>query len=102
LVPPPPRSTVFPYTTLCRAEALRHVRVVVVGGPTHAFGMSRPSTRAEAVQRASGAVSDRETGLREWVESVPRQSEPRLAATFDRSEEHTSELQSRENLVCRL
>ncbi|SMF52489.1 flavodoxin [Cellulosimicrobium cellulans J34] len=64
-------------------EALRHVRLLVVGGPTHAFGMSRPSTRAEAVQRASGAVSDRETGLREWVESVPHQSEPRLAATFD-------------------
>ncbi|UKJ64328.1 flavodoxin domain-containing protein [Cellulosimicrobium cellulans] len=64
-------------------DALRHMGLVVAGGPTHAFGMTRPATRAEAVQRASGDVSDRATGLREWVESVPRQEETRLAATFD-------------------
>ncbi|MGN6240596.1 MAG: flavodoxin domain-containing protein [Cellulosimicrobium cellulans] len=64
-------------------DALRHMGLVVAGGPTHAFGMTRPTTRAEAVQRASGDVSDRATGLREWVESVPRQDETRLAATFD-------------------
>ncbi len=64
-------------------EALRHVGLVVAGGPTHALGMTRPMTRAEAVQRATGTVSDRATGLREWVESIPRQDETRLAATFD-------------------
>ena len=45
--------------------------------------MTRPATRAEAVQRATGPVSDRATGLREWVESLPPQEEGRLAATFD-------------------
>lgn len=63
--------------------ALRHVGLLVAGGPTHAFGMTRPSTRTEAVQRATGAVSDRTTGLREWVGSVPHEDEARLAATFD-------------------
>ena len=53
------------------------------GGPTHALGRPRPATRAEAVQRATGPVSDRATGLREWVESLPPQEEGRLAATFD-------------------
>ncbi|MBN0040160.1 flavodoxin domain-containing protein [Cellulosimicrobium cellulans] len=64
-------------------EALRHMGLVVAGGPTHALGMTRSATRAEAVQRATGAVSDRATGLREWVEAIPRQGESRLAATFD-------------------
>ncbi|MCR1981405.1 flavodoxin domain-containing protein [Cellulosimicrobium cellulans] len=64
-------------------DALRHVQLVVAGGPTHALGMTRPATRAEAVQRATGPVSDRTTGLREWVESLPPQDEERLAATFD-------------------
>lgn len=59
------------------------VDLVVAGGPTHAFGMTRPATRADAVQRATGEVSRRTRGLREWVESVPRQPEARLAATFD-------------------
>jgi len=63
--------------------ALRHVGLLVVGGPTHAFGMTRPATRADAVQRATGPVSGRTRGLREWVESVPRQADSRLAATFD-------------------
>ncbi|WP_083259681.1 flavodoxin family protein, partial [Cellulosimicrobium cellulans] len=63
--------------------ALGDVDLVVAGGPTHAFGMTRPATRADAVQRATGEVSHRTRGLREWVESVPRQPREGLAATFD-------------------
>ncbi len=43
--------------------------LLVVGGPTHAFGMSRAGTRADAVRQ--GAPSERATtGLREWLASV--------------------------------
>ena len=57
--------------------------LLVVGGPTHAFGMSRASTRADAVRQ--GAPAQRATtGLREWLESVELDAEhaPGLA-TFD-------------------
>jgi hypothetical protein len=57
--------------------------LLVVGGPTHAFGMSRASTRADAVRQ--GAPSERATtGLREWLESVEVDTEhaPMLAG-FD-------------------
>jgi hypothetical protein len=57
--------------------------LLVVGGPTHAFGMSRASTREDAVRQ--GAPSERATtGLREWLESVELDAEhvPGLA-TFD-------------------
>jgi hypothetical protein len=64
-------------------EALGDAGLLVAGGPTHAFGMSRPATRADAVERASGEVSHRARGLREWVESVPRQPQARPVATFD-------------------
>src|SRR5436309_15520977 len=69
LVRRPPRSTLFPYTTLFRS---RRVEVV-----THR-------------QQRPGAVPP--LGPAGHV----------LPAVRDRSEEHTSELQSRENLVCRL
>jgi hypothetical protein len=43
--------------------------LLVVGAPTHAFSLSRPSTRADAVQQ--GAPTEREQiGLREWLSSV--------------------------------
>src|SRR3954451_22153506 len=43
--------------------------LLVVGGPPHAFSMSRASTRADAVRQ--GAPAERgATGIREWLESV--------------------------------
>src|SRR5436309_16136256 len=74
----PPRSTLFPYTTLFRSE---QVEIVVEGGPR----CERHERRAE---RDSGATQDVEGDAH--------------VALDIRSEEHTSELQSRENLVCRL
>src|SRR6266478_7312594 len=58
----PPRSTLFPYTTLFRSRSPRH--------------------RAPSLCRLSSRESERDADLR--------------------SEEHTSELQSQSNLVCRL
>src|SRR3712207_7955654 len=69
----PPRSTLFPYTTLFRS--------------------------ASAALRLSCSVSRRSSQARC---SHPRSAGPAASATRRRSEEHTSELQSRQYLVCRL
>jgi hypothetical protein len=47
--------------------------LLVVGGPTHAHGMSRPSTRKAAVEQAKGNPIDPASGagVREWLETVP-------------------------------
>src|SRR2546430_13010993 len=76
----PPRSTLFPYTTLFRS--------LVGGGADHAG-------------HASQRLLQRGDAGRE-VELVDRERDARLAAVEARSEEHTSELQSQSNLVCRL
>src|SRR2546430_12056051 len=65
----PPRSTLFPYTTLFRSPELRRAYSVLDGYGQSAFAGHWP-------QRGRGALQ--------------------------RSEEHTSELQSQSNLVCRL
>src|SRR5690606_41642909 len=80
LVPRPPRSTLFPYTTLFRSDQLDGV-----GGEPGHVGDGRDRAVAEVVDEL--AVDDR-VRLQDLV--------------VGRSEEHTSELQSRENLVCRL
>src|SRR3712207_7588999 len=76
----PPRSTLFPYTTLFRSRDGR----VAAGARRHA-GRRRPRREPDGLsppaRRAGGARRQREGA---------------------RSEEHTSELQSRQYLVCRL
>lgn len=58
------------------------VALVVAGGPTHAFSMTRPSTRADAVAR--GALQTTTSrGLREWLDCLPSASERQKIATFD-------------------
>src|SRR3712207_7293406 len=81
----PPRSTLFPYTTLFRSNYIRDVVV--------------PEVRAG--REAAGKPLD---GF-DVVAAVPsaRVDDPAEAwASMRRSEEHTSELQSRQYLVCRL
>src|SRR2546428_9347699 len=70
----PPRSTLFPYTTLFRSErALRERLLLRPAGRTAGREVHRIAVRPHAPRRRPG-----------------------------RSEEHTSELQSRSDLVCRL
>src|SRR2546428_3709033 len=80
----PPRSTLFPYTTLFRSRRGRRA------GPR--LG-ARPTWRTRRGGRSSASTHppDRSGGGR-------RAARPGAA----RSEEHTSELQSRSDLVCRL
>jgi hypothetical protein len=49
-------------------EVPEDVTLVVLGGPTHAFGMSRPGTREDAAQRAGHPVVSAAIGQREWLE----------------------------------
>jgi hypothetical protein len=58
------------------------VELLVVGGPTHAFGLSRPGTRQSAAEQAGEDLVSAGIGLREWLAAVPRGS-GRVAAAFD-------------------
>lgn len=63
-------------------DTVSDVDLVVVGGPTHAFSMTRQATRVDAVsQGASHGTS--ETGLREWLATLPAGSQSLPVATFD-------------------
>ena len=56
--------------------------LLVLGGPTHAFSMTRPSTREDAFRQ--GATQGSSTvGLREWLEHLIRGPHSELVATFD-------------------
>ena len=58
------------------------VDLLVAGGPTHAFSMTRPRTRADA--RTRGATQGlRGPGLREWLGSLPKGRHRTRVATFD-------------------
>src|SRR3712207_7615161 len=82
----PPRSTLFPYTTLFRSR-LGHRRP----GPQLVRAQVDPAHRRGPGGRRSLAARLRR-----------RQEPPGLGQAARRSEEHTSELQSRQYLVCRL
>ena len=56
--------------------------LVVVGGPTHAFSLSRPSTRGEAIEKGATHGS-REMGLREWIGRLEGGVHRERVATFD-------------------
>src|SRR2546426_3304426 len=82
----PPRSTLFPYTTLFRSSTpiARHAAIIAL--PTEAA-------------RSRGAIA---TIAEPAPDSVAPNAPAPCAAATSRSEEHTSELQSPCNLVCRL
>jgi flavodoxin len=59
-----------------------HVDLVVVGGPTHAFSMTRESTREDAVRQ--GATTDPHApGIREWIDHLAGGPHAERVATFD-------------------
>src|SRR5690606_39851156 len=98
-VRPPPRSTLFPYTTLFRSS------------------QNSDDPESGEMFRLALVLENEERGISVRLPGRVRVNEDtgRIETTFDnnpqlpvsdinlkRSEEHTSELQSRENLVCRL
>jgi hypothetical protein len=64
-------------------EIADDVKLLVVGGPTHAFGMSRERTRESAAEQAAGNVVSAGEGLREWLGAVTGGSRAIAAAAFD-------------------
>lgn len=46
------------------------IDILVVGAPTHTFGLSRPGTRQDAARDASASTVSTELGVREWLEAV--------------------------------
>src|SRR4051812_49991487 len=84
---PPPRSTLFPYTTLFRSQVLG--------------AAARPELDRRRVEPRIEAARDLGDGVDEAVD-VGAHHLDRKARRVLRSEEHTSELQSHVNLVCRL
>lgn len=58
------------------------VDLIVIGGPTHAFSMTRPKTREDAFMRGATHGSTA-VGIREWLERLPAGPHSELVATFD-------------------
>ena len=58
------------------------VELLVVGGPTHAFSMTRHNTREDAV-RQGGAAAAAGTGVREWIDHLHKGPHSEMVATFD-------------------
>src|SRR2546430_11368406 len=97
----PPRSTLFPYTTLFRSQErasrrippwLRNARGIRRGWP----GCDRGVDCECAFRAFAGAAGDGDGEQENRAACEP------AAEEHGRSEEHTSELQSQSNLVCRL
>src|SRR2546426_9281176 len=90
----PPRSTLFPYTTLFRSDAVRPgFSPAVRGGLGFRLVLGLPRGRQDTVFRR--------LSFRDMYAELPA-SLPSRCCSRGRSEEHTSELQSPCNLVCRL
>src|SRR4029450_5873036 len=58
------------------------VALIVAGGPTHAFSMSRENTRTDAISKGA-PEGEREYGLREWIGGVAPGQHTEKIATFD-------------------
>jgi hypothetical protein len=59
------------------------VDLLIVGGPNHAFGMSRPNTREQAAQEADAPLVSTGIGLREWLAALPPAPRTIPFAAFD-------------------
>src|SRR3712207_8866149 len=84
----PPRSTLFPYTTLFRSSHGVPIEVVTVGD----CELTEPLSSMVRAARESMVNAAKHSGA----------AKIDVFVEVDRSEEHTSELQSRQYLVCRL
>ena len=57
--------------------------LIVVGAPTHAFGLSREGTRSQAAQQAGSGLVSKGRGVREWLAELPKPTVTVAAASFD-------------------
>src|SRR3712207_6870412 len=96
----PPRSTLFPYPTLFRSAG----SVIAVDGAAAAGAAAAPkaATASEKATTRERSIGARPYGRRRRRSTGHPSSEVARRWRSVRSEEHTSELQSRQYLVCRL
>src|SRR5258708_26641429 len=87
----PPRSTLFPYTTLFRSRYT---------GTSWRSAVATPTGTTACVD--ARAVPGLELALHPSSAAVAREAMEKASTAKNRSEEHTSELQSPDHLVCRL
>src|SRR5689334_24506142 len=101
MIPRPPRSTLFPYTTLFRSRA-----VILSTGPQLEIGREfLPQYSPDPVKPAPADATSLETVERDHILQMLVESDWVIEGANGaaaRSEEHTSELQSQFHLVCRL
>src|SRR5690625_7075311 len=88
MIPPPPRSTLFPYTTLFRSPGAAAGSEQLTADPTGPIPVLPDDAARLDVEAVSTALKGKWADVRDTAR--------------ERSEEHTSELQSRGHLVCRL
>src|SRR3712207_7741687 len=91
----PPRSTLFPYTTLFRSK----------GGEVFVLDMGEPVSikqLAKDMIELSGLEPEKDIAIEVIGRRPGEKLHEELFNPYERSEEHTSELQSRQYLVCRL
>src|SRR5207244_13653897 len=99
---PPPLSPLFPYTTLFRSFSPSVASAQPLSTPPPACQNEKPCS-APMADDASAHASARVASRRNWCSIAAKCSATaRLVADSSRSEEHTSELQSPDHLVCRL
>src|SRR5690606_40621367 len=99
-VRPPPAPTLFPYTTLFRSELI----LDRIPEPKAKATRAKPALEISPFQpviRDFAFIVDRAVKAADLVRAA-QNADKQLITDVTRSEEHTSELQSRENLVCRL
>src|SRR2546430_13360783 len=85
----PPRSTLFPYTTLFRSDV-------------NASMLDKLAEDSRAISTYVRESEDIESRVSSLYSKISNPVLANLKLTVSRSEEHTSELQSQSNLVCRL
>src|SRR5438034_2574591 len=107
MIRPPPRSTLFPYTTLFRSSRLadvlgRRLGDVKLDGPPRVELQQKGEESMR--QRFGISASNRQVGgpTKVSMHVVHRLTRGGGRGSRGRSEEHTSELQSHSDLVCRL
>jgi hypothetical protein len=80
-------ATSVPVDVVPVSEAPRslgaEVGLLVVGAPTHAFGMSMRGTRESAVERGAHPAGGTDRGVREWIAGLRPEDAAAATATFD-------------------
>src|SRR5688572_32431662 len=96
----PPRSPLYPYTTLFRSRQLERAREEALAASRDA---ARAQERARIGREIHDAVGHHATLIAVGAAAIAASTaEEETRRGAERSEEHTSELQSQSNLVCRL